>query len=69
MRVGVAGLGKLGSAMAERLVDAGFDLKAWNRTPKPDADLGKVAGRSVASLEALADHAEAIVIVVRDDAA
>jgi 3-hydroxyisobutyrate dehydrogenase len=69
MRVGVVGLGKLGRAMAERLVEAGFDLRAWNRSRKPDADLGPLAGRVADSLEALARHAEVLVIVVRDDAA
>jgi 3-hydroxyisobutyrate dehydrogenase len=69
MQVGVVGLGKLGRAMAERLVEVGFDLKAWNRSRKPDAHLGLLAGRVADSLEALAHHAETLVIVVRDDAA
>jgi len=69
MRVGVVGLGKLGRAMAERLVEAGFDLMAWNRSRKPGAELGPLAGRVADSLEALARHAETLVIVVRDDAA
>jgi 3-hydroxyisobutyrate dehydrogenase-like beta-hydroxyacid dehydrogenase len=69
MRVGVIGLGKLGLAMSKRLVNEGFDLKAWNRSPKDDGALGKAAGRVVGSVAELADHAEALVIVVGDDAA
>lgn len=69
MKVGIVGLRKLGQAMAERLVDTGFDLRAWTRSRKDDAALGLIAGRTVDSLEALARHAEALVIVVREDAA
>jgi 3-hydroxyisobutyrate dehydrogenase/2-hydroxy-3-oxopropionate reductase len=32
MRVALLGTGKMGSAIARRLVDAGFDLTVWNRT-------------------------------------
>ena len=32
MRVGMAGLGKMGAAMAARLADQGFDVHVWNRT-------------------------------------
>lgn len=69
MKVGVIGLGKLGQAMAERLVERGFDLKAWNRSPKNEADLGSIAGRVAGSLDELAEASETIVIVVRDDTA
>lgn len=33
--VGLLGLGALGSAAAERLVQAGFRVAAWSRAPKP----------------------------------
>jgi 3-hydroxyisobutyrate dehydrogenase-like beta-hydroxyacid dehydrogenase len=32
VRVAVAGLGKMGEAMARRILDAGHDLSVWNRT-------------------------------------
>ncbi len=32
MQVGIAGLGKMGAAMAARLVDQGFAVHVWNRT-------------------------------------
>jgi 3-hydroxyisobutyrate dehydrogenase-like beta-hydroxyacid dehydrogenase len=39
MQAAVIGLGRMGRAMAERLVDAGFTLRVWNRTPARAADL------------------------------
>ncbi|MDX6512277.1 MAG: binding domain of 6-phosphogluconate dehydrogenase, partial [Gaiellaceae bacterium] len=32
-RVAVAGLGRMGLAIAERVLDAGFPLAVYNRTP------------------------------------
>ena len=34
MDIGFIGLGSLGRAIAERLIDSGFDLTVWNRTAK-----------------------------------
>jgi 3-hydroxyisobutyrate dehydrogenase len=33
MRIGVAGLGRMGAAMAERLIAVGHEVHVWNRTP------------------------------------
>jgi 3-hydroxyisobutyrate dehydrogenase-like beta-hydroxyacid dehydrogenase len=33
MRVGLVGLGKMGTAFAERLLEAGYELTVFNRTP------------------------------------
>ncbi len=66
MRVGVAGLGKMGAAIAARLMECGHDVIVWNRSAgkaKPLAD----AGASVASSPAgLAAQAEAIVTILTD---
>jgi 3-hydroxyacyl-CoA dehydrogenase len=47
MRIGVAGLGVMGAAVAARLMEVGHQVTVWNRTPektKPLADAGaKVA--------------------------
>ncbi len=37
--VTVLGVGAMGSAMAERLLDQGFTVGVWNRTPGPAAEL------------------------------
>jgi 3-hydroxyisobutyrate dehydrogenase len=66
MRVGVAGLGRMGSAIAERLKEVGHDLVVWNRSPektKPFADAGAEAAGSPA---ALARRAEAVITILTD---
>ena len=43
MRIGIAGLGRMGTAIAERLIEVGHELTVWNRSPdktKPLTDLG-----------------------------
>lgn len=66
MRVGVAGLGKMGSAMAARLKDAGADVVVWNRT-RERAD---ATGLPVAdSPRALAEQVDAVVTMLFDDPA
>jgi 3-hydroxyisobutyrate dehydrogenase-like beta-hydroxyacid dehydrogenase len=43
-RVAFLGLGAMGARMARRLVDAGHDLRVWNRTPGRDE--GLIAARA-----------------------
>ncbi len=66
MRVGVAGLGKMGAAIAARLMECGHDVIVWNRSPdkaKPLADAGAIVASSPADL---ATQAEAIVTILTD---
>jgi 3-hydroxyisobutyrate dehydrogenase len=66
MRVGVAGLGKMGSAMAARLKDAGADVVVWNRT-RERAD---ATGLPVAdSPRALAEQVDTVITMLFDDPA
>jgi 3-hydroxyisobutyrate dehydrogenase len=67
MRIGVAGIGKMGAAIAVRLIEVGHDVSVWNRTP----DKAKaVAGASVAATpDALAQHVETIISSLTDAAA
>ena len=51
MDVGFIGLGRMGRAMAARLVAAGHRVRVWNRTPE--------AARAVEGAEAVASPAEA----------
>ncbi len=68
MRIGIAGLGKMGHAIAERLHEVGHTLVLWNRSPGKLQDLvasGAVAAASPADLVGQAD----VIITMLTDAA
>ena len=67
MKLGVAGIGKMGAAVAARLIEVGHDVTVWNRTPEKAK---AVAGASVAASPAeLAQKSEAILSILTDAAA
>jgi 3-hydroxyisobutyrate dehydrogenase len=67
MRVGIAGLGKMGKVFAERIKGAGHDLTVWNRTPdKAKAVSGATAAADPVELAARSDI---VLTIVSDDAA
>jgi 3-hydroxyisobutyrate dehydrogenase-like beta-hydroxyacid dehydrogenase len=69
MNVGFIGLGRMGQAMARRILEAGHDLVVYNRTSEKAEDLGK-AGASVApSVGAACEGRDAVITMVADDAA
>jgi 3-hydroxyisobutyrate dehydrogenase len=64
MRVGVAGVGRMGAAIAAHLIDVGHDVTVWNRAPekvKPLADAGAKVAKSPAELAA---QVEAVVTIL-----
>lgn len=67
--VAVIGVGAMGRRMARRLLDAGYDVVVWNRTPARTAELAE-AGASVAADPAeAARRGDAVVTMVADPAA
>lgn len=69
MRVGLAGLGRMGAAMAERLIETGHDLVVWNRSPAKAEALAAKGATVAATPAALAIEAEIILTVLTDAAA
>mgnify|MGYP001076074253 FL=1 len=65
-RVGVAGLGTMGGAMAANLARAGFPLVAWNRTSGRTAELEALGASIAASPAALAAAADVVLVCVSD---
>lgn len=67
LRVGVAGLGRMGSAIAARLLERGFPLNVWNRTSaRADALVARGAHRA-ASAAALAATSNLVITSLTDD--
>src|SRR5262245_3479369 len=69
MNIGVAGLGKMGAAMAQRLIDGGHTLTVWNRSAEKAKPL-IAAGATVAATPAeVAAASEAVITILTDAAA
>jgi 3-hydroxyisobutyrate dehydrogenase-like beta-hydroxyacid dehydrogenase len=66
----VLGTGRMGSAMAERLVGQGVEVVVYNRTPDRATALAKRIGAGVATTPAeAASRADVVITMVADDAA
>jgi len=66
MKIGVAGMGKMGAAIAARLASVGHDVAVWNRTPEKARATGLKMEQTPAELAAASD---AVVSIVADAAA
>ncbi len=69
MQIGIAGVGKMGGAIALRLMDVGHRLTVWNRTLeriRPLVEAGATVARSPA---ALAGEVETIITILGNSAA
>jgi len=69
MKIGVAGLGKMGAAMAKRLKDVGHDVFVWNRSAdkaKPLAEAGAVVTKTPSEL---ASKSDIVISMLTDSAA
>ncbi|MEC5186404.1 3-hydroxyisobutyrate dehydrogenase [Geobacillus thermodenitrificans] len=58
--VGFIGLGVMGSRMAKRLLDAGFPVTVYNRTPEKAAILVESGARQAETIAALASEVDVI---------
>lgn len=69
MRIGFAGLGRMGVPMARNLARAGFDLTVWNRTAEKAQTLAAELGcTSAQTPRALAEASDVVVTMLADDA-
>ena len=53
MKIAFVGLGRMGAGMTHRLLDAGHEVHAWNRSEGPRATLASQGGTPAASLSEL----------------
>lgn len=67
--IGFVGLGAMGAPMAARLIDAGFAVTVWNRSPERAASLVAAGARLAASPAEAAKDADVVISVLFDDTA
>jgi 3-hydroxyisobutyrate dehydrogenase-like beta-hydroxyacid dehydrogenase len=68
-KVGFIGLGLMGSRLTRRLHGAGWNIRAWNRSPEPAAETSKDGVAIAPSVEDLVAHADVILSSLANDAA
>ena len=69
MNIGIAGTGRMGSAIAARLIGLGHTLTVWNRTPEK-TKVAVAAGAAIAATPAeLASRADVIITILTNAAA
>jgi 3-hydroxyisobutyrate dehydrogenase len=69
MKIGIAGLGKMGTAMAGRLKGLGHEIIVWNRSADKARALGAAGMKVAASPAELASEAEIVITILTDAAA
>jgi 3-hydroxyisobutyrate dehydrogenase len=69
MHIGIAGIGRMGAAIAHRLIETGDAVSVWNRSKDKLKPLTDAGAKVAASPAELASAAEAIITILTDDAA
>ena len=69
MRIGIAGLGVMGAAVAARLMEVGHEVTVWNRTPGKTKALADAGAKVAATPAELASAVEATITMLTDAAA
>ena len=66
MRIGIAGIGKMGAAIAQRLIEVGHDLTVWNRSADKLPPLADAGAAIAATPAALARDAQTLITILTD---
>ena len=69
MKAGFIGIGRMGQAMARRLLDGGQDIGIYNRTAEKLKPLTERGAKALESISAAAHYGEAVFTMLADDAA
>lgn len=68
-RIGIAGLGRMGGAIAARLLETGAEVAVWNRSPGKAEALAAQGALLAATPAALAEACGTVITIVTDGAA
>jgi 3-hydroxyisobutyrate dehydrogenase-like beta-hydroxyacid dehydrogenase len=69
MKVGFIGLGRMGTGMARRLLEAGHDLAVYNRSPEKAEAIAAAGARIALSIADAARHGDVVITMLTNDAA
>jgi 3-hydroxyisobutyrate dehydrogenase len=69
LKIGVVGTGRMGAAMAERLLGLGHEIAVWNRTPDKAAALGRQGASVATNPSELAASSDLVLSILTDAAA
>ena len=69
MKIGVCGTGRMGAAIAQRLIAVGHEIGVWNRDSKKTKPLTDAGAKLYASPAELVEGCEAVIAMLLNDAA
>jgi 3-hydroxyisobutyrate dehydrogenase-like beta-hydroxyacid dehydrogenase len=67
MRIAIIGLGRMGRAFADRLLDEGHEVSVWNRTPGRADALQDRGARVMGSADDVGDEVDVVFLFLADD--
>jgi 3-hydroxyisobutyrate dehydrogenase len=69
MKIGIAGTGRMGTAIAGRLISTGHEVRVWNRTAGHAGEALAAGAQWAATVSKLVENSEAVITFLYDDAA
>jgi 3-hydroxyisobutyrate dehydrogenase len=69
MKIGVCGTGRMGSAIAQRLMAVGHEVAVWNRNQAKTKPLTDAGAKALPTPAALVDGCDLVVVMLLNDAA
>src|SRR2546425_4971586 len=69
MKIGIAGTGRMGTAIAQRLLELGHEVWVWNRTVDNARDARDAGARWSPTLGELVNDSEVVISFLFDNAA
>jgi 3-hydroxyisobutyrate dehydrogenase len=64
MKIGIAGTGRMGSAIAQRLIECGHDVMVWNRSPDKTKASQAIGARVAATAAELTTGCETVISIL-----
>jgi len=69
LKIGIAGTGRMGAAMAQRLLSVGHEVTVWNRSQEKTKPLAEAGAKVAATPRDLATRSELVISILTDAAA